>query len=241
MYDKKYYFSQLIIFVLAFSLAGCRATSKITEVLLPGKARPEIEKPADPLPPSAYPPLAKKQPKSTSKDILSAQQRTTVEEPDERSAPSPETKQEQLPVGKTKYQKKQEKNPPPPPAYPVGGVGLPFVKSRLDNYAKQLTLWNDLAGQIFSLDLGATWPPGWHECVQGMEMVHFKYLRLYESLQGGGADNGLLWQVMTEDIQQKSKVKKANLIFFIVTFPLFLKLIIYKILRMAYENTIFLT
>ncbi len=60
----------------------------------------------------------------------------------------------------------------------VTKVDTGFIVRRLTLYRQKLTAWNNLAGDLVTLDMGGAWPAGWYGCVQNMEMVFAGYRRL---------------------------------------------------------------
>jgi|GEM_PF-5960040 len=57
-------------------------------------------------------------------------------------------------------------------------VDKDFVEQRLKLYMAKRDQWNEAAGTIIQLNLGNSWPAGWHECLQKTEMLIFGYHRV---------------------------------------------------------------
>ena len=87
----------------------------------------------------------------------------------------------------------------------LGPENRKFIAARLERYEQKIKIWNELAGQIISLDLGESWPAGWHECVQDLEMVLVGYRRLHDLRTGREGDiavtmAGRPWEILGKDI-----------------------------------------
>ncbi|NOX26185.1 MAG: hypothetical protein GXP59_08780 [Deltaproteobacteria bacterium] len=84
---------------------------------------------------------------------------------------------------------------------PVTKVDTGFIVRRLALYRQKLAAWNQLAGDLVTLDMGGAWPAGWYGCVQNLEMVFAGYRRLRPDEIANGASAAAALTAYQRDIE----------------------------------------
>ena len=206
----KFYLNLVFIFIMV-ALSSCSPTKRITTIL-------EGEKITVPKPPPQQkkgPPAAK-----ISRDSVK-EKYTPIPSPPpvitQRKEPSPVFRKTKKPVITEHsipihiieerlvpvYRQVQD-----PQVCESEQVDMQFIQSRIEAYEEKKNQWNIHAGQFITLDMGGTWPDGWHDCVQNIEIIVFGYRRIQEANLFPPADSPQakgeqpdLWLLLNKDLQ----------------------------------------